>query len=79
MKFRVHVYLPAVKSAAPLQFEELGTNLLLFSHHIHDISNSAYFGRVRMRTSDRPLECSQVAEGDRSIRSVHPMQAVATS
>ena len=55
MKFRVHVYLPAVKSAAPLQFEELGTNLLLFSHHIHDISNSAYFERVRMRTSDRPF------------------------
>ncbi|KAI0712789.1 hypothetical protein C8T65DRAFT_173664 [Cerioporus squamosus] len=55
MKFRVHVHLPAAHGAAPLQLEELGTNLLLFAHHIHDLSDSAYFERVRLRTSDRPV------------------------
>ncbi|RPD57430.1 hypothetical protein L226DRAFT_467615 [Lentinus tigrinus ALCF2SS1-7] len=55
MKFHIHVHLPAIKGAAPLQLEQFGTNLLLFAHHIHDISHSTYFEHFRLRTSDRPL------------------------
>ncbi|TFK83281.1 hypothetical protein K466DRAFT_267840 [Polyporus arcularius HHB13444] len=71
MRFRVHVHLPAAHAAGPLKLQELGTNLLLFSHHIHDLGESAYFERVRLRTSDRPLLADSLTGNNLYIESAN--------
>ncbi|TBU46676.1 hypothetical protein BD309DRAFT_596987 [Dichomitus squalens] len=63
VRFRVQLRLPAPDyvTAVPLRIQGLSTFMPLFSHHLHELARSVFFGQVALNTSDASIETESLA------------------